>query len=196
MDVQAQISEGYTDHGQAILPILRDAFGLQVTIAGAEIGVSHGVLSGFLLRELPTLHLSMVDRWDLPYTKPYSDPIGQFGSVGRTQAMLNAVERTVQYADRRVVIKSDSVEAADGFPVDGLDFAFIDADHGREGCLGDIIAWWPKIRSGGLMCGDDFDCPMGKQWDWGVKQAVEEFAISQRLPYEIMAAYTWLIRKP
>lgn len=190
------MDDGYVEHGRAILPMILETFGHQAIIEGAEIGVSHGVLSRFMLRTIPTLRLWMIDRWDLPYTKPYNDPIASGGASGRAKAKANADNATAEFNDRRIIIQSDSVEAANRFEDVSLDFAFVDADHGYEGCLADIVAWWPKVKSGGVLLGDDFDCPIGKPWGWGVKQAVESFAASVGLPYETFSAYTWAIRKP
>ena len=52
----------------------------------------------------------------------------------------------------------------------------MDAQHHYEGAKTDLEAWWPKIRSGGILAGhDDLDgiIPEG---NFGVKSAVDEFA--------------------
>ncbi len=50
------------------------------------------------------------------------------------------------------------------------DFVFIDANHTYEAVHGDITAWYPKVRPGGVMAGDDY----GNEGFPGVKQAVDE----------------------
>lgn len=70
--------------------------------------------------------------------------------------------------DRFRLIVSDSVAAATGVPDDSVDVVWLDAAHDYAGVKADIEAWWPKVRAGGFMGGDDFiKCE-------GVKQAVEE----------------------
>lgn len=67
-------------------------------------------------------------------------------------------------------VRMDSVSAAAAlFQKYGaaFDFVFIDADHSYEGCAGDIDAYLPLLKSGGLMSGHDYHWP-------GVAQAVQE----------------------
>lgn len=67
-----------------------------------------------------------------------------------------------------IFMKMSSVDAA-RFIVDGsLDLVFIDADHSYESVKNDIIAWLPKVRVGGVICGHDYEYKIG------VVQAVEE----------------------
>lgn len=54
------------------------------------------------------------------------------------------------------VHKKLSAEAAADFPDGSVDLVFVDADHERAGCLADIVAWWPKLREGGVMLGHDY----------------------------------------
>jgi len=52
-----------------------------------------------------------------------------------------------------------------------IDFLYVDADHRYEAVLGDLLDWWPHVRRGGLIAGDDFDNP-----DYpGVREAWEQF---------------------
>lgn len=38
-----------------------------------------------------------------------------------------------------------------------VDLVFIDADHSYNGCKGDILAWLPNIKPGGIMAVHDFE---------------------------------------
>lgn len=53
------------------------------------------------------------------------------------------------------VIRRRSVEAAKLYRNESIDLAFIDAAHDEKNVLADIAAWWPKIRVGGVLAGDD-----------------------------------------
>jgi len=53
------------------------------------------------------------------------------------------------------VIRLTSVEAAPFLPND-LDFVYLDAAHDYESVTQDIKTWYPKIRPGGLIWGDDY----------------------------------------
>ena len=69
---------------------------------------------------------------------------------------------------------------------DGLvDMVFIDGDHSYEGCKGDILAWKPRLKPGGILAIHDFEkfevfkgqpiegAPHFKNWP-GVDRAVAE----------------------
>ena len=72
------------------------------------------------------------------------------------------------YSDRAGIIKDYTTSAAEHFAKESLDFVFIDADHGYEGCLRDIKAWAEKVKPGGRVIGHDIHFPT-------VKQAVTEY---------------------
>lgn len=57
------------------------------------------------------------------------------------------------------VTAKPSVEAAAQFPDEYFDVVWIDADHTYEGCKADIAAWFPKVRPGGFIGGDDWAYP-------------------------------------
>jgi len=67
--------------------------------------------------------------------------------------------------DNLIIMKEDSLSAANRFNGDRVDMVFIDADHTYEGCKKDIEAWLPKCNK--YICGHDYNWP-------GVKRAVEE----------------------
>jgi len=52
--------------------------------------------------------------------------------------------------------RMSSLEAATTYLDKSLDFVFIDADHSYEAVRADIIAWWPKVKNGGIISGHDY----------------------------------------
>jgi predicted O-methyltransferase YrrM len=68
-------------------------------------------------------------------------------------------EFSIKHPDRTDIIKDYTTEAAKTVYDGSLDFVFIDADHGYEGCLRDIKAWDSKVRDGGIVFGHDIHFP-------------------------------------
>merc|ERR1712048_862566 len=52
--------------------------------------------------------------------------------------------------------KADSLVCAQHFPDDSLDFVYLDARHDRHSVLMELLAYWPKLRVGGVMAGHDY----------------------------------------
>jgi glycosyltransferase involved in cell wall biosynthesis len=99
------------------------------------------------------------------------------GSVEHQQANQHELDRLYDIfcenmsplREHHVPLRTTSLEAAKKFPDASLDFVFIDASHEYSDVLDDIKAWWPKVKPGGIMAGDDFNM----SWP-GVVQAVRE----------------------
>lgn len=73
-------------------------------------------------------------------------------------------------------IKMESTKAANMFEDNTVDFVHIDAAHDYENVLADINAWFPKVKAGGLITGDDYGWP-------GVYKAVNEFFGENNITY-------------
>lgn len=70
--------------------------------------------------------------------------------------------------DHIVLWPASSLSVAGVFAAGSVDFCYIDASHEYEDVKADILAWLPKIRPGGLLAGDDYECYPG------VAKAVDE----------------------
>jgi predicted O-methyltransferase YrrM len=68
------------------------------------------------------------------------------------------------------LLDSSSIEASIQFKDEYFDIVYIDASHEYEFVKEDIIAWLPKVKKGGIICGDDYI----EGWP-GVIKAVNEF---------------------
>jgi predicted O-methyltransferase YrrM len=92
------------------------------------------------------------------------DPVS---SAAFSQAELDKfLENTRGHGAIEPVVGQSAVAAA-GFADGSVDMVFVDADHAYPAVRADLIAWAPKLKPSGLMCGHD--------WGWvGVRVAVRE----------------------
>lgn len=161
---------------------------------GVELGVFTGALSSRLLVR-KDLHLTMVDSWG-QYRPGFAESGDYHATNTAEQQARNkaTAEAVTAFADeRRDIVESDTVAAASSLEGESLDFVFVDADHTYEGCRDDILAWWPKIKPGGLLAGHDYAHPQFPKW--GVDRAVTEFAAREGLDVDLGEDWTWFIRK-
>jgi hypothetical protein len=70
------------------------------------------------------------------------------------------------------------------------DIIYIDAAHGEYEVYGDLIHYWPLVRPGGILFGDDY----WSTWS-GVIRAVNRFVHEQQLPLETNAG-KWFVTRP
>lgn len=97
-----------------------------------------------------------------------------------------------------------SVNAAKSFEDESLDLVFIDADHKWWSVLQDLVAWWPKVRRGGVMMGHDFhlDTLMEREEDSGGGGNSNDVPVTVfsffRAPLEITihSGFVWSVLKP
>jgi hypothetical protein len=84
-------------------------------------------------------------------------------------------------------LRMASTAAAKTYPDQSLDLVFIDAQHTYEAVREDILAWWPKVRVGGIIAGHDYN----HEGDHGVGKAVREL-----LPLRHQTPpWCWLVQK-
>lgn len=87
--------------------------------------------------------------------------------------------------------KGLSIDIAKTVEDDSIDIVYIDATHTYEGVKSDILAWIPKVKSGGIISGHDYDTK-SEGWDnGGLKRAIHE---TLGIPEKIFWT-NWLVTK-
>ena len=170
-----------------------------LTGKGVEVGVQNARFSETILATWGGEQLILVDAW-----RGLEDHLdcAHVSDHEFENQYLRTKRRTAKYGSRVRIMRMLSVEAAATMPDEYLDFVYIDANHAYLACKADLVAWWPKLRIGGLFSGHDFfnavptsaktpnirDDPIEESLlYWGVKPAVEEFAAEHDL--EIQTTY-------
>lgn len=88
------------------------------------------------------------------------------GVALREAFLLHTMRIRDKLGDRFQVVEAPSVQAATQFENGSLGVVWLDGDHDHTAVRADIAAWQPKVRSGGVIGGDDWLFP-------GVRDAVK-----------------------
>ena len=140
-----------------------------------EVGCAYGFHTKQVISNTNIESYIMVDPY-VPYSNDvFSDSVQNVyrdGSetLSNFDQFLNIVmEELCDYKDKINHIRKPSIESAKEVEDGSLDAIFIDGDHSYKAVKEDLDAWWPKLRIGGTLCGDDY-------WMEDVSRAVHEFA--------------------
>lgn len=87
-----------------------------------------------------------------------------------------------------IPIRDTSLNVAKAWQNGLIDLIFIDGSHEYDAVVADLEAWIPLIKTGGIICGDD--------WSWPtVRSAVLDFAKRhQNLQLDLPCTNTWCTR--
>lgn len=121
----------------------------------AEVGVFHGDFSALNLKVWEGEYVA-VDSWNF---RPgiSADRDKNFRSQAENDANYRIAASNIAFAGKRAwQLRLPSLKAAATFPPDHFDWLYIDALHTYQGLISDLYAWWPKLRPGGLLSGDDY----------------------------------------
>jgi hypothetical protein len=151
-----------------------------------EVGVHRGEHARAFLGAWAGHTLHLVDAWTKIERKRPSQRGRATYAHDRNddlEATLRNVRAVTAPADaaagrRFRVVRALSVEAAKRYADGFFDLVYLDASHEYHGVRTDLQTWWPKLRRGGLMAGDDYmnGFHTGAGYSFGVRDAVDEFA--------------------
>ncbi|MBY0231925.1 MAG: class I SAM-dependent methyltransferase [Gemmataceae bacterium] len=127
-------------------------------MAAAEVGSWVGNGSTRVLAEAVRPHggtLWCIDTWQGSDNVPHHQECRE-----RWGTMFPVFAANVRsYGGQEAVrpLAMPSLDACRLFPDQSLDLVFIDGNHGYSHARADILAWLPKVRPGGILCGHDCD---------------------------------------
>jgi hypothetical protein len=155
---------------------------------GAEVGVFKGEFTRHLLSGVRPRELHLIDAYWLLYGERYPD-WGAYTDSGRLttkEAYAMALAVVVKYDRRRVTTfhVADDMECLATFPGAYFDWVYLDTTHEYEHSRLELELLRRKIRSGGMIAGDDW-CTDPTHPHHGLCRAVMQFC----------ATYDWVLMR-
>lgn len=161
-----------------------------------EVGTWRGDFAESMIKTLKADKFFAVDPYEI-FEGMVSAPGNEYNNQQDLDALAEKVKQRMKNFGGEL-IRATSEVASKQFADNSCDVIYIDGDHTYAGVKTDIDAWWPKVKPGGFLCGDDFvKGTTGKGFDYGVIEAVHEFVEREGLH---LSVYTqgqrqWLVRK-
>ncbi len=166
-----------------------------------EVGVFDGVLSERILALTAPRKLHLVDPWRTrPDGSLFDGPAQEFDSAQQAsdslemqyQSVVRLLEKEIA-AGKIEIHRTLSHEAAPLFADARFDWAYLDASHYYDDVKLDLETWFPKVKVGGFITGDDY----GRQgfWDHGVTRAVDEFIRKNAVEVIALRNHQYVLRK-
>jgi predicted O-methyltransferase YrrM len=149
----ANLPHGWFNHGPQVLRLLQQYQPMVVVELGSWQGQSAIAMARSVRRWGGTV--TCVDTWAGELNDEGGSPSGKTPLMILPMAR-HLVESGVSASVRLII--ATTLEAAETWTTP-IDFLYVDADHSEAGCLADLTAWTPKVRTGGVIAGDDYAHP-------------------------------------
>ena len=155
---------GYSD--DTYLNIIRDVVkrfpsGSHFVEVGALLGRSSAFLAVEIANSGKDIRFDVVDHWLGSEEHKNVEKLQEIDMFEEFTKNMKPVEKYYN------AVRKSSIEATSLYEDESLEFVMIDGDHSQSAVENDIASWLPKIKSGGLLAGDDYD-------DAGVRAACEK----------------------
>jgi hypothetical protein len=143
----------------------------------AEIGVWKGEFSKEIIRIVKPRMLHLIDPWR--YQPEFKERL-YGGAYAKNQGDMDGIYadvlRLFGQNENVSLLREDSSDAATGFADEYFDWVYIDGNHYYEFVKKDLEMFYPKVKSGGFVTGDDYLWTGPElKGDLPVKRAVDEF---------------------
>lgn len=145
-------------------------------LKSVEVGVLNGDYSEKIYnyyRNKFDFEFYLVDPW-----KSFSD----YDQKTLDQCYKNVINK-FKNIKKVKILKQTSEQASKKFLMQSLDFVYIDGNHEYNYVLKDLRLWFPKLRSHGILFGDDYSR------SYGVHKAVNKFAFDNKLSVKFSDNY-------
>lgn len=155
---------------------------------GALVGAGDGTYASALLEcwRGKTLHLLA------PWTnEECENPITTGFDQRRREGYRDCIWRTSRWRDRAILHEPHAADAAEAFGAATLDFVRLDSDPSYAATSRAIRRWWPKIKPGGLLIGNNYRDGVLAEGDFGIRSAVREFEQQTHVAAAVTLDWNW-----
>jgi len=156
---------------------------------GIELGVAEGVFSERVLRKHRLSHLFSVDLW----AGDRSHTVDEYKT---------ALTRLLPFKEKSTVLRMSFDQALSLFNDQYFDFIYVDGyAHDPALTAHTLRSWWPKLKVGGILAGDDYH-PHHQPHVDQINKFVSQYKLDPVLidchePYSVWSEYpTWFAMKP
>ena len=157
---------------------------------GAEIGIFRGAFANAVVNKIHPKMYHMIDPWKFrPNWKKYD----YHGKLIDSPEMVEWMyEDICKRFDRpNIKIHRDfSYNVVDEFEDNYFDFVYVDGNHNYHAVLQDLRLYYPKIKDGGVMSGDDWSISGNR-----VKRAVREFTEEVGVKFSVKQDQFWFHKR-
>jgi len=162
----------------------------------AEVGVDEGRNFRLMIAHNPKIAVA-VDAWvnDGVVARNVPKRDGAL-SQEKLEEQYEGFKKSIEDKPFVKIVREYTTEAVKKFEDNYFDLIYIDADHTYLAALQDIRDWFPKVKSGKFLIGDDYREADFRGVKFGVIQAVNEFAKENNLIIHELPLYGWAIIKP
>ena len=149
-----------------------------------EIGVYEGINAKNIFQNLDVKKIYLID----PYETYIETTKKEFPKrVMGEEFFLATKKRLKGFLHKIEFIKKYSEEAVKMFKDESIDFIYVDGNHGYDFVKKDLELYYPKLKKGGVIAGDDIDLE-------DIFRAVSEFCVKNNLRC-VIKDNDWIIIK-
>lgn len=148
-----------------------------------------------------SVSVTCVDIWD-PVEHPFSPPAkteagavsdADYGRTTQERGHWGTRENFDHYTSdchNITAIRGHSPQDFGGWPHDSLDLVFLDGLHHNPGFHADVMHWYPRVKPGGILCGDD--CARSHP---DVLWTIDDFCKERDIAFTVERRI-WMLRRP
>ena len=141
-----------------------------------EVGAWMGKSTNYMVQKIKEsgkkIHFTTVDTFKGTESEPWHNPVVQHYNGDLFPEFIDNTLLSNNYG-LFDIIKDTSVNAANQFKNNSIDYIMIDAGHTYEDVTTDLKTWYNKVKPGGIISGDDYTITDG------VTDAVNDFFYGQ-----------------